>query len=211
MFVAQNLGGGRPDRIRRGVSEATWMSVAASVVLGILFISFGAALVRLFVGDASGEVVGLAAQMLTINGATYWILGILFVLRGALQGLGHTLIPTVTGVIELAMRVGAALVLGGLFGFIGVAMSNPLAWLGAVVVLVPAYLHARRRLGAMPVAPPFATPTTPVAIIGPTDGSMAVDAVVTRPIVLPAGAARGAARERGLLRRRPRRDRVGPR
>jgi putative MATE family efflux protein len=211
MFVAQNLGGGRPDRIRRAVTEATWMSVAASVVLGILFISFGAAMVRLFVGDGSGEVVGLAAQMLRINGATYWILGILFVLRGALQGLGHTLIPTVTGVIELAMRVGAALVLGGLFGFIGVAMSNPLAWLGAVVVLVPAYLHAHRRLAAMPVAPPFATPTTPVAIIGPTDGSMAVDAVVTRPIVLPAEAARGGARERGRLRRRPRWDRVGPR
>jgi hypothetical protein len=33
-----------------------------------------------------------------------------------------------------------------------------------------------------------ATPTTPIAVIGPTDGSMVVDAIVTQPIVLPAAA-----------------------
>lgn len=185
MFVAQNFGGGRPDRIRRGVKQALCMAVAASVVIGLLLIIFGAALVRLFVGDGEGEVVGLAAQMLAINGATYWILGILFVLRGALQGLGHALTPTVTGVIELAMRMGSAIVLGGLFGFVGVAAGNPLAWLGAVVVLVPAYIHAHRRLGRAPVTPLVATPTTPIAVIGPAEGSRTVDAVITQPIALP--------------------------
>jgi hypothetical protein len=162
--------------------------VAAAIVLGALLIAFGAFMVRLFVGDAATEVIDLAAQMLAINGATYWILGILFVLRGALQGLGHALIPTVTGVVELALRVGAAVVLGGIFGFIGVAASNPLAWLGAVVVLVPAYLHAHRQLARTPVSPLAMTPTTPIAIVGPTDGSMVVDAVVTAPIVLPTAA-----------------------
>ena len=204
MFVAQNHGGGRPDRIRRGVTQATWISVAAAIVLGALLIAFGAVLVEMFVGEGSGEVVGLAAQMLAINGATYWILGILFVLRGALQGLGHTLIPTVTGVIELVMRVGAAVVLGSIFGFIGVAASNPIAWLGAVVVLAPAYIHAHRRLGRVPVAPTVATATTPIAVIGPTDGSMVVDAIVTQPIVLPAGAQTPG----GM--RRPRRFRFVP-
>ncbi|WP_426322719.1 MATE family efflux transporter [Microbacterium sp. E-13] len=185
MFVAQNLGGGRPDRIRRGVVQATWVAVVSAIALGILLIAFGSAIVELFVGDGSPEVVALAAQMLAINGASYWILGILFVLRGALQGLGHALIPTVTGVIELFMRVGAAVVLGGIFGFIGVAASNPLAWLGAVVVLVPAYVRAHRELSEAPITPMLATPTTPIAVIGPTDGSMVVDAVVTQPIVLP--------------------------
>lgn len=202
MYVAQNHGGGRPDRILRGVKQATWISVGAAVVLGALMITFGAAIVQLFVGAGSGEVVGLAAQMLAINGASYWILGILFVLRGALQGLGHTLIPTVTGVIELIMRVGAAVVLGSLFGFIGVAASNPLAWLGAAVVLVPAYLHARRALAATPIAPMVMTPTTPIAVIGPTDGSMVVDAVVTQPIVLPGGARTGSVPTVRLMRPR---------
>ncbi|WP_251048833.1 MATE family efflux transporter, partial [Microbacterium sp. ISL-103] len=182
MYAAQNLGGRRPDRIRRGVVEGTWMAIAAGVALGAIIIAFGAPMVRLFVGEGSDEVVELAHLMLIINGCGYWALGVLFVLRGALQGLGHTLVPTVTGVIELVMRVGAALVLGALIGFEGVALSNPLAWLGAIVLLVPAYVRAHRSLARMPVDPVESTETSTMAIVGPTDGSMVVDAVVTQPL-----------------------------
>ncbi|WP_431075061.1 MATE family efflux transporter [Microbacterium phyllosphaerae] len=182
MYAAQNLGGRRPDRIRRGVIEGTWMAIAAGLALGALIIAFGTPMVRLFVGEGSDEVVRLAHLMLIINGCGYWALGVLFVLRGALQGLGHTLIPTVTGVVELVMRVGAALVLGAMIGFEGVALSNPLAWLGAIALLVPAYVRAHRDLGRMPVDPVESTETSTMAIIGPTDGSMVVDAVVTQPV-----------------------------
>ncbi|WP_449407021.1 MATE family efflux transporter [Microbacterium maritypicum] len=184
MYAAQNLGGRRPDRIRRGVIEGTWMAVAAGLLLGVIIIAFGAPLVRLFVGHgtAADDVVDLAHLMLVINGCGYWALGILFVLRGALQGLGHTLVPTVTGVIELVMRVGAAVVLGAMIGFEGVALSNPLAWLGAIVLLVPAYIRAHRDLARMKVDPVEATETSAIAIVGPTDGSMVVDAVLTQPV-----------------------------
>ena len=182
MYAAQNHGGRRPDRIRRGVVEATWMAVGAGVVLGALLIAFGAPLVRLFIGDGSDDVVDLAHRMLIINGCGYWALGVLFVLRGALQGLGHTLVPTVTGVIELVMRVGAAVVLGALIKFDGVALSNPLAWVGAIVLLVPAYVRAHRALARLPIQPAEATETSAIAIVGPTDGSMVVDAVVTQPV-----------------------------
>ena len=42
MYAAQNLGGRRPDRIRRGVVEGTWMAIAAGVALGAIIIAFGA-------------------------------------------------------------------------------------------------------------------------------------------------------------------------
>ncbi|WP_372968650.1 MATE family efflux transporter [Microbacterium sp.] len=182
MYAAQNLGGRRPDRIRRGVVEGTWMAIAAGIALGVIIIAFGTPMVRLFVGEGSDEVVRLAHLMLIINGCGYWALGVLFVLRGALQGLGHTLVPTVTGVIELVMRVGAAVLLGALIGFEGVALSNPLAWLGAIVLLVPAYVRAHRSLARLPVDPVESTETSAMAIVGPTDGSMVVDAVVTQPL-----------------------------
>lgn len=205
MFVAQNHGGGRPDRIRRGVVQATGMALAGSVVLGGVLIAFGAPLVRLFVGDGAADVVDLAHVMLVINGATYSLLGVLFILRGALQGLGHTMIPTVTGVVELGMRVAAAVVLGAAIGFAGVAWSNPLAWLGAVVLLIPAYVRAHRELADSPVAVDdhISTETTPVPVVGPTDGSMTVDAVVTRPVpIQPVPASRrGLGRRRRTLRR----------
>ena len=187
MYAAQNLGARRPDRIRRGVRQALVMAVIAGLVLGALLIAFGGDMVRLFVGDGSEQVVDLATLMLHINGLWYWTLAILFILRGALQGLGSTVIPTVTGLIELVMRVGAALVLGHLLGFEGVVWSNPLAWIGACVVLVPAYVRAHRRLARLPVDPIEVTETTAIPIVGPTDGSMVVDAVVTAsmPIIRP--------------------------
>ena len=182
MYAAQNLGGRRPDRIRRGVTEAIWMAVVTAVVLGALLVLFGSSMVRVFIGDGSDEVVRLAALMLLINGLSYTALGVLFVLRGVLQGLGHTLIPTITGVIELVMRVAAAVVLGALIGYPGVALSNPLAWLGAAALLIPAYVKAHRALARMPVDPREVTPTTAIPVIGPSDGSMVVDSVITAPI-----------------------------
>ncbi|WP_345751545.1 MATE family efflux transporter [Microbacterium rhizophilus] len=182
MYAAQNLGARRPDRIRRGVIQATWLALIAAGLLGVFMIVLGASIVRVFIGDGSDAVVELAHGMLIVNGATYTLLGVLFVIRGALQGLGHTLIPTVTGIVELVMRAGAAIALGGAMGFIGVALSNPLAWLGAVALLVPAYVREYRRLGGMTVNPIEVTATTTIPIIGPTDGSMVVDAVVTAPI-----------------------------
>lgn len=185
MYVAQNFGGGRPDRIRRGVKQAIWMSIVGSAFLGILMVVIGAPVVRVFVGNEAEDVVDLAHTMLIINGVTYWILGILFVTRGALQGLGRALVPTITGVIELGMRTLAAVVLGAFFGFVGVAWSNPVAWIGAVVILIPAYIRAHRQLAHAPINPRILTDTTPIALIGPHEGSDAVDAVITTSITLP--------------------------
>ncbi|MGW9113183.1 MATE family efflux transporter [Microbacterium sp. NPDC055683] len=196
MYTAQNLGGGRPDRIRRGVMQSVWMAVAGAVVLGAVLVAFGAAIVRVFVGDGSDDVVAQAHLMLVVNGITYTFLGVLFVLRGALQGLGQTVVPTLTGVVELVARVFAAVALGAAFGFVGVAASNPLAWLAALFILVPAYVRAHGRLAARPITAQVATETTPIAVIGPTDGSMVVDAVVTAPVPVV------EARRRPLSRRR---------
>ncbi|WP_405374465.1 MULTISPECIES: MATE family efflux transporter [unclassified Microbacterium] len=204
MYVAQNYGAGRPDRIRSGVVQAAWIAVIAAVALGVLLISLGGPIVRIFLGDGADEVVDLAVSMLVINGVSYTALGVLFVTRGALQGLGSTVIPTVTGVVELVARGAAAVGLGAAMGFVGVAWSNPLAWFGAAVILIPAYLVAHRRLATMPSAPMTVTPTTPIAVIGPIDGSMSVETVVTQPVRLPArpSRVRRALRGRRTDRRR---------
>ena len=64
-------------------------------------------------------------------------------------------VPTITGIIELVMRVGAAIVLGAAFGFVGVVWGNPLAWVGAVRVVIghppsSGLQHARRRVTGSP-------------------------------------------------------------
>ena len=159
-YAAQNHGAGRPDRIRSGVVQSVAVAVAGSVALGAVLVAFGSDLVELFVGPGEPQVTSMAAHFLRVNGALYSALGVLFVLRGALQGLGRTLVPTLSGILELVMRVGAAIVLGGAFGYAGIVWSNPLAWIGSVLLLVPAYVACHRALGRPAGEPAVAVPAS---------------------------------------------------
>ncbi|PJI91167.1 MATE family efflux transporter [Luteimicrobium subarcticum] len=183
-FVAQNHGALRPDRIRAGVLQATAMSVAGAVVLGAVLIAWGSDIVRLFLGGGEEQVVDMAAWYLTVNGAMYAVLGVLFVLRGALQGLGRTLVPTLSGVLELVMRIAAALTLGAAFGYRGVVWSNPLAWIGSVLLLVPAYAVCHRALGRRSLADDVRLAADvpvdePLVLDGPAEGSLVAEVTTT--------------------------------
>ncbi len=58
----------------------------------------------------------------------YWALGVLQVYRHALQGMGHAVAPMLSGIIEMALRMGAALFLSMPFGYWGICLANPSAW-----------------------------------------------------------------------------------
>ncbi len=176
MFAAQNLGARRPDRIRSGVSQAVAITAGGAAVLGAFIAFAGPSLVRLFVGPGEETVVEMAAYYLAVNGSWYVVLGVLFALRGALQGLGYTSVPTVTGALELACRVMAAIALGAVWGYDGLVWGNPLAWIAAVAVLVPSYLRARRRLDDLQPAGAGAPPA--VVVVGESsDGGVLLDAI----------------------------------
>lgn len=148
-YTAQNYGAGRFERIRLGVRQCILMSGAFSLVIGAVNIVFGPQLIELFVGAGEPEVVALAHTYLNINGSMYFLLALLFIFRFTLQGLGKSLVPTVAGVIELLMRILAAIFLAEAFGFAGVCFANPLAWLGACVPLGVAYAFASRSLAKL--------------------------------------------------------------
>ena len=59
--------------------------------------------------------------------------------RSTLQGLGDGVTTTVAGVMELFMRIVAALVMAEIFGFLGASLSNPMAWAGALLPLMTSY------------------------------------------------------------------------
>lgn len=141
-FTAQNYGARAFSRIRTGVIQTCAIAVGFSMVIAGVNIVFGTSIVRLFVGDGSPHVIELAQTYLIVNGLFYWALGLLFALRGTLQGMGRTLIPTIAGVMELVTRVAAAFVLARYLGFLGVSLAGPLAWVGA---MIPVYISYRRQ------------------------------------------------------------------
>ena len=74
------------------------------------------------------------------------VLYLLYVYRSALQGLGDTVMPMVSGIAELVMRVAAILLLPLLIGEEGLFWAEICAWLGADCVLITSYYVRMHRL-----------------------------------------------------------------
>jgi len=145
-YVAQNRGARHWQRIRVGVFRIALVVVGVAILLGTLIFSFGLPVVRLFIGAEQTGIAAMAHQFLIIQSALYAVLSLLFLLRNSIQGLGHTAVPTLAGVMELVFRALAGLVLVAHLGFLGACWASPLAWAGALVPCAIAWFVERRRL-----------------------------------------------------------------
>lgn len=145
-FTAQNYGARQYRRILEGLKHSLIINVTWSIVFAIILVTFSDFFSGLFLSNGSKDVFELALIYYTINGACYWILSVLFILRSFVQGLGKGFIPTLAGIMELIMRGGVAIIGMIYFGFYGVASASPAAWLGSVIILVPSALILTKKL-----------------------------------------------------------------
>ncbi len=149
-YAGQNLGAARIDRIKKGVRQATFLTLCFAVFGMLVMTLFGSPLTRLFIKaeDAAqaGEIIAASRQYLKISAAFFPFLFVIFIYRNALQGIGHSFMPLMGGVTELVVRCAAALVLPGLLGFTGVCLAGPLAWVSAAVLLCISWFVIIRRV-----------------------------------------------------------------
>ena len=144
-FTAQNAGAGKLDRVKDGVRKATVLNLIAGLAAAVVVWLFAAPITTWFVDPGETAVIAASVQFLNIEAVFILALGVLFVYRNALQGLGNAVMPLISGGVELAMRLAAAILLSRFLGYVGVCLANPVAWTGAAVMLVPAYLAELRR------------------------------------------------------------------
>lgn len=145
-YTAQNYGAGKLKRIKEGVKQCVIMALIFSFIIALINITLGRHIAQVFLGREATQAVSYARLFLIINGSMYWALALLFIYRFTLQGLGHSFIPTIAGIMELIMRAFAAIVLTSLLGFMGASMANPLAWLGALIPLAWTYHKEMKKL-----------------------------------------------------------------
>ena len=148
-YAGQNLGARKIRRIRRGTRAGALAGViTAAVIAGFMFL-FGRQIISLFIdaGESdAAEAIRIAVEYLWLMSAFLPVLYILHVYRSTLQGMGDTVMPMMSGLAEFVMRTGAALLLPGLIGYWGVFWAEALAWVGADLILVPAYWAGFRKV-----------------------------------------------------------------
>ena len=126
-YVGQNLGAKQFDRIKSGVRVSLLISLATSIVISVAMFLFGKPILSLFLSGEQQQieaVLEIAFHYLSIMAAMLWVLYFLYVYRSALQGLGDTLLPMLSGFAEFLMRIGAALILPIFIGQNGIFFAR---------------------------------------------------------------------------------------
>ena len=108
-YSAQNFGAGLHGRVWQGVRQAAFMSFAYGLAVGLVLVFLNPLLVDAFIKDAPADVLRMGQQYFWVTVPFYPALILLFIYRYTLQGLGHSLVPTIAGFIELGMRIASLL------------------------------------------------------------------------------------------------------
>ena len=148
-FNSQNLGAKKYERIKKGVCQASILSLFTSIIISICMIVFGRTILMLFISGNPNEVntvLNIAFQYLSIMAYCLPILYILHTYRSALQGMENTVIPMVSGIVELIMRISIALYLPRLIGQDGIYYAEVFAWAGAAILLYISYHIQYRKI-----------------------------------------------------------------
>ena len=141
-YAGQNMGAKKPERIRKGVHIAVFIGVLTAFLIGGLMFLVGHHIVGSFLSGEAQEVaeaLKVALEFLHIMASMLFLLYLLYIYRAAQQGMGNTMMPMLSGFVELFMRLGAAILLPGLIGYQGLFWAEVLAWLGADLLLIPSY------------------------------------------------------------------------
>lgn len=141
-YVGQNLGAGKYMRIKKGVHTGVLAGIVTSLIISAVMLIFGRTIVGAFITGTPNEIAQtceIAFRYLAIMSIFLSTLYLLHVYRSALQGMGNTVMPMVSGIAEFVMRVGAAITLPALIGGDGIFIAEVLAWTGADVILITSY------------------------------------------------------------------------
>lgn len=144
-YAGQNLGAGKIDRIRQGLKEALKITVVITVISSAFLIFAPRILASLVLTDAA--IIDLSIDYLRICGIMTWSISLLFLVRNALQGMGFTVVPMVSGFLELAARVIIILLLVSHLGYSAIAIAEVSAWFSAFLLNGVCLLLRMRKLG----------------------------------------------------------------
>ena len=147
-YSAQNWGAGKLHRIREGVRYSAIMALSFSIALALSVRFVGEEMIGLFIESGNDNVVRIACEYLDISTLFYFFLGMIFVFRNTLQGIGRAGIPLAAGFAELFMRSFAAIWLAQVIGYKGLFYAGPIAWLGAGLVVTIGYWLTIRRFSS---------------------------------------------------------------
>ena len=155
IFIAQNYGAQKDDRIRKGIRGAAVSAIGFSLVVSAVVFALAAPLMRTFIDAGETAVIAEGVRYLRIEGAFYAGIGCLFLFYGLYRAVGRPGMSVVLTIVSLGTRVALAYALSAVpgIGVVGIWWSVPIGWFLADAVGLFYYLARRKTLFAMKTMP----------------------------------------------------------
>lgn len=130
IFISQNYGAGRTERIQKGMKTAVRISMGFCLVISAAVCLLARPLMLIFVKPEETEIIAVGMQYLRIEGVFYCGIGCLFLLYGLYRAIGQPKMSVILTVISLGTRVGLAYALAQIpsIGVRGIWWSIPIGW-----------------------------------------------------------------------------------
>lgn len=127
-YTGQNYGAGKMDRVKQGYRKSLLLMFIFTLIMLPMMQLFGEQITRMFVGDQ--EVIEMGAKALRISSLFYIMLGVIYVVRGVLNGLGDSFFALLNGIVEVLGRfiVPIALTSIPFIGLWGIWWSVGIVW-----------------------------------------------------------------------------------
>ena len=128
IFISQNYGAGKKDRIRKGSKSAVVVVLLFCLAASAVVFLLARQLMGIFTSPEETEIINIGAGYLQIEGACYCGIGILFLLYGYFRAVEKPKISLLLTVISLGTRVALAYACAPAFGVGAIWWAIPIGW-----------------------------------------------------------------------------------
>lgn len=130
LFISQNFGAGRTDRVKNGTRLAFLASAIFCAVVSVLIFFLAGPLMGLFVKQGETAIIAEGIRYLRIEGACYVGIGCLFLFYGYFRAVGRPAVSLILTIVSLGTRVALAYALAPNtpLGVIAIWWAIPIGW-----------------------------------------------------------------------------------
>lgn len=148
-YCGQNWGAAQTGRLKQGYRKSLIMMILFTLVMVPVIQLFGAEFISIFVKAEESEVILMGGQALRITSLFYFFLGVIYVIRGVLNGLGDASFALLNGTVEVLGRFTVPMLLCSIsaIGVWGIWWSVGIVWFLSGFSAWLRYCSCRKKLG----------------------------------------------------------------
>lgn len=143
IFVSQNYGANKKERIKQGFKLSVITSALFSIIISIIVYLFAPQLIGLFLESSDSSIISVGTNYLRTEGAFYIGIGWLFLLYGYYRAIKKPFMSLVLTVFSLGTRVFLAYALAPYYGTQAIWWSIIIGWFLADLIGFIYYFRAK--------------------------------------------------------------------